>query len=258
MPRNDNAPARQARERARGSSPPAAVGPNWWERHTASPRVRRALARLGAFLVGVVAVCWAGVALLGALPGDARSAAEIREEDLGWVALAPARALDWLGRPVPAAVIMAAVGAWLWHRFGWRHAVLLVGGLGASGVTWLIKHAADRSRPEGAILDDPSFPSGHTSWATVVFGLTALFAVQRQRWTAAAGCVVVAAAMGPSRVLLGVHWASDVVAGYAVGLAWLIALVLVGLPWARRDRLPPERPTPVFGNSAGDDASPSD
>jgi membrane-associated phospholipid phosphatase len=49
--------------------------------------------------------------------------------------------------------------------------------------------------------------------------------------------VVVIAAMGPARVVLGVHWTSDVLAGYA-GLAWLIVLVLFGLTWAAADEHP--------------------
>ena len=188
-------------------------------------------------LVAVVAACWIGVALLGALPGDARSAAEVREERLGWLVLAPARALDWIGRAVPALVVVVLLALWLWHLIGWRHAMLLaVGGGGAAGITWLIKHAVDRSRPGGAFLHDPSFPSGHTVWAVTVFGVLGVLAIQRRRWRVAAVCVVIVAVMGPSRVLLGVHWLSDVVAGFAIGFAWLIGLLLAGMSWAARDR----------------------
>lgn len=100
-----------------------------------------------------------------------------------------------------------------------------------------IKSIADRTRPPGAGLTTPSFPSGHTTWTTAVFGLAAVFLLQRghRLW---ATCVVVIAAIGPARVMLGVHWTSDVLTGYAVGLAWLIVLVLFSLPWAAADGHP--------------------
>jgi len=228
--------ARPPRDPAGQHTPQPDPRLHWWDHHVSTPRVRRALALLAACLIGVLAVSWAGVALLGALPGDAESAAEVREEPLSWLVLAPARALDWLGHPIPGAVIVVALAGWLWRRIGWRHAVLVVGAAAVVGVTSLIKEAVGRSRPEGALLSDPSFPSGHTAWAAAVFGVAAVLAIERRRWRAAAGCLAIVGVMGPSRVLLGVHWASDVVAGYAVGLAWLIGLLLVGLPWAGRDR----------------------
>jgi membrane-associated phospholipid phosphatase len=57
-------------------------------------------------------------------------------------------------------------------------------------------------------------------------------------------CIVAIVAMGPARVMLGLHWTSDVLAGYAVGLVWLIVLMLVGLPWAATDNLPGDRSEP--------------
>ena len=161
-----------------------------------SAPLRRAFAVLALFFLGVTAVCWLGVVLLGGLPGDAESAAEVREERLGWLALAPAHALDWLGRPVPAAVVVALVAGWV-RRIGWRHALLVIGAAGVTGVTWLIKDLVDRSRPIGAAIDDPSFPSGHTAWAVAVFGVLAVLALQRRRWLGVIACVVLAGAIGP-------------------------------------------------------------
>jgi undecaprenyl-diphosphatase len=81
---------------------------------------------------------------------------------------------------------------------------------------------------------DYSFPSGHTTFAAAVVGFATLLAIKERRFVVAVGLAAIVAAMGPSRVLLGVHWLSDVVAGYAIGFAWLIFVVLVGLP-RRRD-----------------------
>ena len=204
----------------------------------ASPAVRR-LARMAALaLAGFAAVCWALVAALGALPGDAHTAAEVREDPLGPVALAPAHALDWLGSPLVAVPIAAVVAALTWRALGPRYALLAIGMLGASVITAVIKAIAERPRPIAGLHLDPSFPSGHTTVAAAVLGFATLLAVQQRRLVLAVLLAAVVAAMGPSRVLLGVHWLSDVLAGYAIGFAWLITMLLVGLPWARRSAEP--------------------
>lgn len=211
-----------------------------WAQRLSQLSLSRAFAILAVLFVGVLAVCWLAVALLGGLPGDLESAAKVREERPGWVALAPAHALDWLGRPIPGAALLALLGAWIWRRIGWRHALLVIGASGVTAITWLIKDAVDRGRPSGAGIGDPSFPSGHTAWAIAVFGAVAVLAVRRHRWVPAAACMALAGVMGPSRVFLGVHWVSDVIAGYAIGLAWLIGVLLVGLPWAERTTSQPQ------------------
>ncbi|MCA1679693.1 MAG: phosphatase PAP2 family protein, partial [Actinobacteria bacterium] len=182
-----------------------------------------------ALLSIAVAASWAIVALAGSFPGDRKLAAEIAKENLGPIGLAPAHALDILGYPAVALAVVAAlaiaVGLWL----GWRHGALVIAALGASLITTLLKHLFDRERPPTGVELDPSFPSGHTAYATAVFGLVFALTVRERRYWLAAICGLIVAAMGPSRLLLGVHYLSDVLAGYAVGLAWLLVLLAVGL-----------------------------
>jgi membrane-associated phospholipid phosphatase len=70
----------------------------------------------------------------------------------------------------------------------------------------------------------PSFPSGHSSWSAAFFAAAALLLARgrgRQARILLAGLAAgLAVAIASTRVLLGVHWLSDVLAGLAVGWAW--------------------------------------
>jgi len=102
----------------------------------------------------------------------------------------------------------------------------------------LVKHAVGRPRPPRELwlvtARGASFPSGHAANATLVFATAAVvvFLVDRRRpvraVAVALACLAIVA-VGYSRVELGVHWATDVVAGGLVTLAWLAALAgLIG------------------------------
>lgn len=196
--------------------------------------VRRRARWVAYALVAVAVACWALVAALGALPGDAHTAAEVREDAVGPILLVPAHALDWLGRLPGALLVTVLVAAAGWRTSGVRYGLLAVACLGASVITGVVKVITERPRPSLAGYMDYSFPSGHTTFAAAVVGFATLLAIKERRFAVALGLAAIVAAMGPSRVLLGVHWLSDVVAGYAIGFAWLIFVVLVGLP-RRRD-----------------------
>jgi undecaprenyl-diphosphatase len=103
----------------------------------------------------------------------------------------------------------------------------------------LVKVLVDRPRPE---VDHPiatafgkSFPSGHALSSTVVFGalLLTFLPVLSRRWrhVAVAFTVVLVLAIGASRLLLGVHFVSDVVGGYVLGIAWLLTATAIFEIW---------------------------
>jgi membrane-associated phospholipid phosphatase len=100
--------------------------------------------------------------------------------------------------------------------------------VGNSAIVNLIKVLVDRARPTISMLTGftgQSFPSGHSAAAAACWGAVALLVARhwsRSGRSAAYGtAAAIAVAVACSRVFLGVHWLSDVVAGLAVGWGWL-------------------------------------
>ena len=116
-------------------------------------------------------------------------------------------------------------------------ALFLAGAVG--GITVLVpvlKAVYERARPDlGTVIALPhsySFPSGHAATAVVLYGALGILLAERasSRLRAAGwlvGAALLALAIGTSRVLLNVHFVSDVAAGFAVGLAWLCCCAIV-------------------------------
>jgi undecaprenyl-diphosphatase len=151
----------------------------------------------------------------------------------------------------PAIVLMALlIGAFLaWKRDRYGLLELLLTVPGGMLVNVLAKHAFHRTRPQ---FDDPillmsgySFPSGHATAAVLVYGLLAAVIVPRadawrSRVLTILCAVVIVLLVGISRMYLGVHYLSDVLAGYAEAIAWL-ALCLTTVS-AMRERKQAKRP----------------
>ena len=197
--------------------------------------------RLVASGVGLVAVLLVGLVIA---PLHGWTAAELSVDQ--WFSAHHAPALDAVAAAIGTVVsppvgfgllvLLCVVAA---RRVGVRRAVVLLGVAGATlagGV--VLKLAVHRPRPDVALLASPppldtsfSYPSGHTTVATVLV-LTALAVLGRRhrRWAVAAGVVVVAT-VAVSRVYLGLHYPVDVLAAaaYAVcAFAFLSALVTTG------------------------------
>ncbi len=99
--------------------------------------------------------------------------------------------------------------------------------LGQFAIVNLIKAIVDRARPALDQLtgfSSSSFPSGHATSAAATFGVIALLLGRRRgrraRAAIAGGAVTIAVTVAGTRVLLGVHWLTDVLAGLAIGWAW--------------------------------------
>ena len=138
-------------------------------------------------------------------------------------------AITDLGEPVVVAALAAALAfaETVRTRSRWVVPFLLVVVAGNGLLTTAIKHLADRVRPTLNPIAEtlgPSFPSGHSSWSAAFFAAAALLLGRGRGRGARAAIAGVAAGLAltvaGSRVLLGVHWLSDVIAGLALGSAW--------------------------------------
>jgi undecaprenyl-diphosphatase len=106
-------------------------------------------------------------------------------------------------------------------------AFLTVVVLGQVLLTNLTKLLVNRARPDLRQLtgfSGSSFPSGHAATAAATFAAVALLAgrghSRHTKALLAAGAAFIAVAVATSRVLLGVHWMTDVIAGLAMGWGW--------------------------------------
>jgi undecaprenyl-diphosphatase len=162
----------------------------------------------------------------GATPGDV-TAMEIAEKlRTDWL-VDIAKAVTALGSPAVCLLLAALAAAILAARRRWAELGVLVAGMAIVVVgVHELKDAVDRPRPADGLVDvsGSSFPSAHAAYSTFYVWL-AVTIVMRLRTGMARGALVVAvgiavtALVGLSRVYLGVHYMSDVNAGWALGAA---------------------------------------
>jgi membrane-associated phospholipid phosphatase len=153
-----------------------------------------------------------------------------------------------MGSPVGATVLATVVGVTVARiRRSWLPLVVMVLGAGGIGlINMAVKRLVSRDRPSlsTAVVgeDGFSFPSGHTVGTTVVWLLSAWMigcwviggwssgrrAGRTTVWTAALLMII---AVGTTRVFLGVHYPSDVLAAWVLGGAWAVTVALVANVW---------------------------
>jgi len=136
---------------------------------------------------------------------------------------------------------LLAVAFFVFYRKGWRLSAILlvVSTAGSILLTTLLKAVFERARPElfnsGYAASFYSFPSGHATVAVGFYGTLTLILAYRlrglARWAVVALGVLLVLLIGFSRLYLGVHYPTDVLAGYLAAPLWLVFVGAVYVAW---------------------------
>lgn len=187
--------------------------------------------------VVVLAIVWLAMLYGGTGPLD-RSIYEALYAGKRPVLASAAHVFTALGDPTVLVALGFVVALWFWWRGHLRLgvAVLAVTLLGR-GLAEVQKYEIARLRPalepHLVVVKTSSFPSGHAT-SSMIVGLTLALALTRgTRWTRPAVFVAILLSLliGVSRVMLGVHWPSDVIGGWSFGMLWVL------LTWRPAERL---------------------
>lgn len=176
-------------------------------------------------------------------PGDLLVSRAVQDIDNVWWARTMTFVTSLAQGLLAIASWAAAIAVLLWCR-SILAAVFIAVTPSAYALTFVAKLLVNRPRPEplpagAAILTDPGFPSAHVLYATVFYGFLFYLvwahlrpSIPRSALLLVVGLPVVL--MGASRVYLGVHWPSDAIGGYLLGVLQLIAMIYAYKKCARR------------------------
>jgi undecaprenyl-diphosphatase len=146
--------------------------------------------------------------------------------------------LNWIGRPIPLAVLTGLVAVGLMSRRRYAEAILILPATGTHAINAILKNIIESPRPtnEHVLIRDHAagfgFPSGHTMAVVVFCGVVAYLAwrlIERRRYQYVVQAAVALAIVGIgfSRIYSGAHWPSDVLGGYLWGAFYTGAIVLL-------------------------------
>jgi undecaprenyl-diphosphatase len=216
---------------------------------------RQAKEFLGLYLVAGLLIVLGMTLTLGEIAEDVRNGEPLTVADVqlsNWLHTHGSASLTTsmllvtsFGSTVVVSCLAVLFGLYLlWRRQPYWLTTMVLSVFGGMGVNKLLKFVVHRARPH---FNDPilsltsySFPSGHTMMATVLYGVLAAFLISKTpRWSwrvmilAVASCLILL--VGFSRIYLGAHYLSDVLAALAEGLAWLsLCLTAVYSVWRHR------------------------
>jgi undecaprenyl-diphosphatase len=143
--------------------------------------------------------------------------------------LVVARVFTFFGEPSLLIGASALVALLLWRAGRGRIGLVLLAvtltgrGLSEAQKFWISRPRPDLE-PHLVVVRTSSFPSGHATSSMIFYLTVALVLAGQSRWrfAASAAAIILSLPIGTSRVMLGVHWPSDVVGGWALGLLWVL------------------------------------
>ena len=152
--------------------------------------------------------------------------------------IAVGRFFTALGEPTVLIAASFVAAIWLWLK-GHRHLpfVFIAITMFGRAASELQKYWIARARPDLemhlVIVKTSSFPSGHANSSMIFYLTLALIVTQGSRWRgpAVALALAIAVLVGISRTVLGVHWPSDVVGGWAFGMLWVMMTLRLARRW---------------------------
>jgi len=177
------------------------------------------------------------------LPFDQKSYEELREQASPHFDRLMKGVSDIGELPITMAATAIAMATFALRR-QWLEAIFLLATTSSALLAFFLKEIIHRMRPfpvaqnaTGLIqsINEYSYPSGHVLFFVVFFGFLAYLACMhftgRARAIVIAFCSAMIVLIGPSRIFLGAHWASDVLGSYIIGAIWLFILILA-YQWA--------------------------
>lgn len=162
-------------------------------------------------------------------PGDESIYRWADSGDVSRVIIRISRTVESLGEPAMAVITVAVLAIVVARRIDLRAALFVIG---AAGVVLLVDALKAVIGPtdlwqQASTRPGGNFPSGHVAFVTAVFGAAFWLAPGRRNIDVRLALLVIIGLEGLSVLALTLHLLSDVIAGYCVGLAWLILVRVV-------------------------------
>jgi undecaprenyl-diphosphatase len=177
------------------------------------------------------------------LPFDQKSYHELQEKASPAFSISM-QMISYLGEAKIAATLTIIAMAVFALRRQWIEAIFILATTSSVLIAFALKDIIQRTRPFPVTEDETglvqsinqySYPSGHVLFFVVFFGFLAYLAFIHFTGRLRTGIIIICAIpivlIGPSRIFLGVHWASDVVGSYIIGTLWLFVLIFA-YQWA--------------------------